>query len=220
MSFSSKKRLVEELKNKKFRDAYVAEHVKTSVPIQIYILREQRYWNQTQLAERAKTTQTVISRLEDPDYGRLSISSLLKLASAFDVALLVKFVPFTRLFEEFEDTSPEALLAKSFTEELAAITAWAEDGDAESDETAEQEERPAAFSNPLSANDLEVLNGWHGILKQSLTNQQIPQTGASGAARVIVTHPDRDHLSSIFGHKRYSFPNLRGDINYGTLERH
>ena len=220
MSFGSKKRLVEELKNKKFRDAYVAEHVKTSVPIQIYILREQRHWNQTQLAERAKTTQTVISRLEDPDYGRLSISSLLKLAYAFDVALLVKFVPFTRLFEEFEDTSPEALSAKSFTEELAAITAWAEDDDAESDETAEQEERPAAFSNPLSANDLEVLNGWHGILKQSLTNQQIPQTGASGAARVTVAHPDRDHRGSIFGHKRYSFPNLRGDIGYGTLERH
>ena len=220
MSFGSKKGLVEELQNKKFRDAYVAEHVKTSVPIQIYILREQRHWNQTQLAERAKTTQTVISRLEDPDYGRLSISSLLKLASAFDVALLVKFVPFTRLFEEFEDTSPEALSAKSFTEELAAITAWAEDDDAESDQTAEQEERPAAFSNPLSANDLEVLNGWHGILKQSLTNQQIPQTGASGAARVTITHPDRDHLGSIFGHKRYSFPNLRGDIGYGTLERH
>src|SRR5262245_4314689 len=118
MSFGSKKRLLEELKNKKFRDAYVAEHVKTSVPIQIYLLREQRHWNQSQLAERAKTTQTVISRLEDIDYGKLSISTLLKLASAFDIALLVKFIPFTRLLEEFKDNSSEALSAKSFSQEL------------------------------------------------------------------------------------------------------
>ena len=126
MSYGSKKRLLEELKNKKFRDAYVAEHVKTNVPIQIYLLREQRHWNQSQLAERAKTTQTVISRLEDIDYGKLSISTLLKLASAFDIALLVKFIPFTRLLEEFKDNSPEALSAKSFSEELPDIAAWAE----------------------------------------------------------------------------------------------
>src|SRR5437660_11155497 len=184
MSFGSKKRLVEELKNKKFRDAYVAEHVKTSVPIQIYILREQRHWNQTQLAERAKTTQTVISRLEDPDYGRLSISSLLKLASAFDVALLVKFVPFTRLFEEFEDTSPETLSAKSFMEELPDIAAWAEDDDAESDETVERKEQSEAWAKLLGDNNFEASNGWIEIQKQNLTNQQglFPQTRASGAA--------------------------------------
>jgi|RhiMetdeSRZDD1v2_1073273.scaffolds.fasta_scaffold163961_4 transcriptional regulator with XRE-family HTH domain len=215
MSFGSKKRLVEELKNKKFRDAYVAEHVKTSVPIQIYVLREQRHWNQTQLAELAKTTQTVISRLEDQDYGRLSISSLLKLASAFDVALLVKFVPFTRLFEEFEDTSPEALAATSFTEELEDIAAWAED-----DDRVEQKERPAVLSNPLSTNNFEVLNGWIEIQKQNLPNQQTLQTGASGAATGVLSQVSGAHLGNISDNIRYSSPTLRGAIGYGTLERH
>ena len=127
MSFGSKKRLVEELTKKQFRDAYVAEHVKTSVPIQIYLLREQRQWTHSQLAERAHTTPTVIARLEDPDDGRLSLSRLLQLASAFDVALLVKFVPFTRLFDACEETSPATLSAPSFMEEWPDIAAWAEE---------------------------------------------------------------------------------------------
>ena len=125
MSVASRKRLLDELKNKKFRDAYAAEHAKTSLPIQIYTLREQRGLSQSQLAERAKTTQTVISRLEDPDYGNFTIASLLKIASALDVALLVKFVPFTRLLNEFEDASPAALAAPEFAEELPKLVAWA-----------------------------------------------------------------------------------------------
>ena len=96
------------------------------IPIQTRILREQRELSQGQLAERVKTTQSVISRLEDPNYGKLSLSSLLKLASAYDVALLVKFVPFSRLLHEFEDASPHALSAKEFTEELSALEAWAD----------------------------------------------------------------------------------------------
>ena len=203
MSFGSKKGLVEELQNKKFRDAYVAEHVKTSVPIQIYILREQRHWNQTQLAERAKTTQTVISRLEDPDYGRLSISSLLKLASAFDVALLVKFVPFTRLFEEFEDTSPEALSAKSFSEELPDMVAWAEEE--------EQEESAAARATSLGANNF-ARDGWIEMQKQSLQDQLMfsTPTEISGAAAGALAQMSGAHLGSIFsaiGEERYFLPN-------------
>jgi transcriptional regulator with XRE-family HTH domain len=127
VSVASRKRLLAELKNKQYRDAYAAEHVKTMMPIQNRILREQRGWSQGQLAERRKTTQSVISRLEDPNYGKLSLSSLLKLASAYDVALLVKFVPFSRLLHEFEDTSPQALSAKEFMEELPQLAAWADE---------------------------------------------------------------------------------------------
>ena len=42
MSVTSKERLLAELKNKKNRDAYAAEHVKTMIPIQTRILREPR----------------------------------------------------------------------------------------------------------------------------------------------------------------------------------
>ena len=76
MSVTSKTRLLSKLKNSKpYREAYVNEHVKTSLPLQIHHLREQRELTQTQLAELARTTQTVISRLEDPNYGNLSLDS-------------------------------------------------------------------------------------------------------------------------------------------------
>lgn len=124
MSVTSKKKLLNRLRNKEFRDAYGAEHVKTSVPLQIRTLRDSREWTQARLAQEAGTTQTVISRLEDPNYGNLSINSLLKLASAFDVALLVKFVPFSRLLREFRDVSPESVAAASFENDTNVLEEW------------------------------------------------------------------------------------------------
>lgn len=121
MSVISEERLLTKLEKKPYRDAYVREHVKTSVPLQIRHLREQREWTQALLAQRAKTTQTVISRLEDPNYGNLSLNSLLKIAAAFDIGLLVKFVPFSRLLAEFHNLSPQAVSAQSFGEELPRL---------------------------------------------------------------------------------------------------
>ncbi|KAF0240348.1 MAG: putative transcriptional regulator [bacterium] len=70
------------------------------------------------MAEKADKTQNTISRLEDPSYGKLTIKTLLELASSFDVALLIKFVPFSDFLNETQALSAEALSAKSFTEEL------------------------------------------------------------------------------------------------------
>jgi transcriptional regulator with XRE-family HTH domain len=125
MSVTSKQKLLAKLRIKSYRDAYVAEHVKTSVPIQLRILRDQHDLTQAELARRARTTQTVISRIEDPDYGNLSLNSLLKIAAGLDVALLVKFVPFSRLLEEFKDVSPEAVAAESFDKEIDKLEQWA-----------------------------------------------------------------------------------------------
>jgi transcriptional regulator with XRE-family HTH domain len=124
MSVASKLKLLAKLKRKKYRDAYVEEHVRTSLPFQIRALREQREWTQGKLAEELKTTQTAVSRLENPEYGKLSLNSLYKLASAFDVALLIKFVPFSRLVEEFKDVSPQALSVTSFDKELETLEEW------------------------------------------------------------------------------------------------
>ena len=125
MSVNSKQQLLAKLAHKRYRDANVVNHVKTSLPIQARLIREQHGWTQAQIAKRATTTQTVISRLEDPNYGNLTLNSLFKLASAFDMALLVKIVPFSRLLEEFADVSPQALSVKTFPEEISKLEAWA-----------------------------------------------------------------------------------------------
>ncbi|MGH6899454.1 MAG: helix-turn-helix domain-containing protein [Geminicoccaceae bacterium] len=114
MNGVSKQDPAEELSSKEFRDAFVAEHLKTGVAYQIRALREKRGWSQAELGRRAGKPQSAISRLEDPDYGRLSLKTLLELAAAFDVALLVQFAAFSELLKRFSNLSPEALAVPDF----------------------------------------------------------------------------------------------------------
>src|SRR5436190_437018 len=88
------KQLAVELSDSEFRHAYMADQVRSMAAFQIRALREQpgRQWSQEELAAKAGTGQSVISRIENPDYGRLTIQTLIEMAVAFDVALLVQFV--------------------------------------------------------------------------------------------------------------------------------
>lgn len=110
------KRLFEKLKSKSYRDAYVAEHVRTGIAYQIRALRRQRGWSQKRLAEEMGKPQSVVSRLEDPDYGKVSVQTVLDGAAAFDVALLIQYVSFPEFLRRTEHVSPEALQVDSFDE--------------------------------------------------------------------------------------------------------
>ena len=117
------------LKEKGFRDAYVQANIEHGVAHQIRLMREARGWSQTELADKASLgPQSGVARLEDPSYGRFTIATLLKLASTFDVALLVKFVPFGKLLQETEDLSASTLAPERFAVELpklhAQILSW------------------------------------------------------------------------------------------------
>lgn len=110
--------LFDQLKDKEFRDTYVFEHMCTGIPFQIRALRKQRGWNQTKLAEVLGKTQSMVSEIENEDEGRFQLKTLMEIASAFDVALLVKFVSYRKLLTETADLSPSGLGAKSFTEDF------------------------------------------------------------------------------------------------------
>lgn len=119
-------RLLGKLQSKKYRGAYVAAETATGIAYQIRALREQRQWTQDELGQRLGKRQNAVSRLEDPDYGRLSVKTLVELASAFDVGLLVKFVPFGQMIMEIADRSPQGLEVASFSEEPLASEASTE----------------------------------------------------------------------------------------------
>jgi ribosome-binding protein aMBF1 (putative translation factor) len=51
--------------------------------------REARGWTQKQLARKAGTSQSYISRIEDADYDRLMIATLDKLAKTLDLPLTI-----------------------------------------------------------------------------------------------------------------------------------
>jgi transcriptional regulator with XRE-family HTH domain len=108
-------------KSKKYREAFAFSLFKRMVPFQIRALRRQRGWSQEQLATTANLTQGVISRAEDPDYGNLTINTIRRIAAGFDVAFVVKFVPFSELDKWFLDLSEKSAEVPSFAEEDEAL---------------------------------------------------------------------------------------------------
>lgn len=113
-----RRNLLQKLRNKVFRDEYVAENVRTGVAYQIRVIRERRGWTQAHLARLTGKRQSNIARLEDPDYGKFSIQTLLDIASAFDVWLSIEFVSFGTGLARTRDRSPDALGAEAFISEF------------------------------------------------------------------------------------------------------
>ena len=114
--YPSSDAFLRELSEKEFRVAYMADQVRTGIAYQLKAMREQpeRDWTQDQLGDRMKKPQSTVARLENPDYGRVTLTTLLEAAKAMDVALLVQFVEWDDFLERMADVSPSALRKKSF----------------------------------------------------------------------------------------------------------
>ena len=94
---NNKNKLIARLKDKQYRDGFVSAHIKIGIPFQIRALRERKGWTQKELAERVGTKQAWIAQIENPNYSGFSMKTLLKLASVFDIGLIVRFVPISNL---------------------------------------------------------------------------------------------------------------------------
>jgi transcriptional regulator with XRE-family HTH domain len=105
-----------ELGNKEYRDSFVSSEVDVSVAFQIRALRKQREWSQEKLAESATMKQERISALENPS-NVPNISTLKKLANAFNIGLIVRFVPISEMMKWKLNLTPESLDVQSFDQE-------------------------------------------------------------------------------------------------------
>jgi len=117
MNLHSRIKLIKRLEGKASRDAFVSAHIDTGLAFQIRALRQKGNWSQEDLAGRLSTSQNAVCRLESPDYGRASINTLKKIASVFDVALVVRFVRFSTLVKDVIDLSTESVIVDKYEDD-------------------------------------------------------------------------------------------------------
>ena len=125
-SLNSKKSLLERLnRGADVRARFVDSNVSKLVAFQVRALREKEKWSQQRLAEKIDSNQNAIYRAENPNYGKHTVTTLKKIAAVFDVALIVRFVPFSELIDWVTETphiveglTPAALTVPSFSAEI------------------------------------------------------------------------------------------------------
>jgi|SRR3990167_7800811 len=107
------------LADKEYRDFFVSTHIREGIACQVRAMREAHGWTQDELAALTGMAQERISVIEDPDNGRLTLRTLRRLASVFDVALVVQFVSFDEFAESMAGLSPEELAVRGIYEDTS-----------------------------------------------------------------------------------------------------
>ncbi len=121
-------RLLSGLRDKAYRALFVETQIETVIPFQIRAMRLRRGWTQKQLAEQAGMAQGRISLLESINYeGAVNVKTLVKLADAFDVGLVVRFAPFSEIADWSTRVTSDTHDVPDYAREVAALTA-ANDG--------------------------------------------------------------------------------------------
>lgn len=121
MSLAAYPNLLEKLRDSEYRRAFTSASVRRWIAMQIRGLRKREDWSQTQLGDAVGKPQNVVSRLEDPSYGKVTLQTLLDFAAAFDVALIVRFGTFGELAAQIADMSAAAMTVPSFDTELECV---------------------------------------------------------------------------------------------------
>jgi transcriptional regulator with XRE-family HTH domain len=125
------------------RTRFVESHIDKKLAFQVRSLRGDA--SQEDVEKEKGIKQQVLSRLENPAYGKPTLTTLKKIAAAFDVGLLVEFVPFSQLINRVSGTpyteqgfSPATMNLPSFEQEFRAEPNLADGAEAEYERQAEK----------------------------------------------------------------------------------
>lgn len=91
--------LADKLRDKEYREAFIAESLSSTIAAQIHALRQARHKTQVELGELVGMGQGRISLLENPEYDGYSIKTLERLAVALDAGLVVELVSLDKLID-------------------------------------------------------------------------------------------------------------------------
>lgn len=112
--------LVRKLKKKRFRDSYVDANVRMFLAQQMRSLRGDM--SQKEFGDLLGIPQSVVSRYEDPAYGKFNLQTLLEIAAKLDRAVVARIVDFQTFLRFTEDMSEHAMCPAGYDEnELEAF---------------------------------------------------------------------------------------------------
>lgn len=116
---------------KKIRHEWMAHTIAVNLAAQIRGIRKARGWTQRQFAERVGMAQSYVARLETAyGAGHASISTLCRVAAAFDVALQVRFCSWGEWIDYYitpygafidEGLRPSTFDIPTFAEDIAML---------------------------------------------------------------------------------------------------
>jgi transcriptional regulator with XRE-family HTH domain len=105
------------LNDSEYRHQFVEEEINVGIAFQIRSLRNRQKITQVNLAKKLGVDQPLVSSWENPNYGKYSLSTLKEMAKAFDVGLLVRFVPYSKLIDWTIEITKDVIAPPSFKEE-------------------------------------------------------------------------------------------------------
>jgi len=104
-------------RSKEYRHEFLGECIRSRLTSQIKALRDRESWDYKKFAEELGKKVPWAYRLEDPNESIPTIPTLLQVAKAFDVALDVRFVPFSQIVRDTTTLSQNSFQVPGFNAE-------------------------------------------------------------------------------------------------------
>ncbi len=197
-------KLAEQFHDKEFRDAYVSAHTRRFLARQMRKFRGNL--SQTAFAEQLGKRQTIVSRLENPDYSGWTLGTLLEIANKLNVGVVVRFVDFPSFLKVTDDFSESAMHPAEYESEKLDDFARAADSLRELDEIKRAlGTQSAEPEHPKQSRRLATLsdNDNNAASYQPKSREQLPvpreRLDDSSKNAVPPPRPDAQHVSRGLG---------------------
>ena len=109
--------LIDDFHDPDVREVYADEFINMKIATQIKVLRQQREWNQEQLAFFAEMKQERVAVLENVNYESWTLNVLRRFAKAFDLVVDVEFKEFGEFLTIFKQYGRESLQRRPFKDD-------------------------------------------------------------------------------------------------------
>jgi len=107
--------LASEMGDPRFRASYFTTQLKTFLADQIRALRGNS--SQADFGKAIGKPQSVVSRLENENYGQVSLQTLIDIANKLDIALIVRFTEWTEFLRVTNNFSENAIAPQRYEQD-------------------------------------------------------------------------------------------------------